>query len=38
VDVAEDGGAPIRGITPKFEGIIVQVGRTGEVIGTWFPK
>jgi hypothetical protein len=32
------GGAPIRGIKTKFEGIIVQVGRTGEVIGTWYPK
>jgi hypothetical protein len=32
------GGGQIRGIKTKFEGIIVQVGRTGEVIGTWYPK
>jgi hypothetical protein len=38
VDIAEEAGAPIRGIKPKFEGNIVQVGRTGEVIGSWSPK
>jgi hypothetical protein len=32
------GGGQLRGIKTKFEGVIVQVGRTGEVIGTWYPK
>ncbi len=31
-------GGVIRGIKTRFDGIIVQVGRTGEVIGTWYAK
>ncbi len=32
------GGGQLRGVKTKFDGVIVQIGRTGEVIGTWFPK
>ncbi|MCA2976876.1 MAG: hypothetical protein INH41_11470 [Myxococcaceae bacterium] len=32
------GGGPVRGVRARFDGVIVQIGRTGEVIGTWFAK
>ncbi len=32
------GGGTIKGVKTKFEGVVVQVGRTGELVGTWFNK
>lgn len=32
------GGGQIRGIKTRFDGVVVQVGRTGETIGTWYAK
>ncbi len=32
------GGGTIRGVKTKFEGIVVQVGRTGDLVGTWYSK
>jgi hypothetical protein len=32
------GGGQIRGIKTRFDGVIVQVGRTGELIGMWYAK
>lgn len=29
-------GGKMRGIRARFDGILIQVGRTGEVIGTWY--
>lgn len=31
------GGGQIRGIKTRFDGVIVQIGRTGETIGLWYP-
>lgn len=32
------GGGQLRGIKTRFEGIIVQVGRTGDLVGKWYPR
>lgn len=32
------GGGQIRGIKTRFDGVVVQVGRTGETIGAWYAK
>lgn len=32
------GGGTIKGVKARFEGIVVQVGRSGELVGTWFAK
>ena len=32
------GGGTNKGVKTKFEGVVVQVGRTGELVGTWFNK
>lgn len=32
------GGGTIRGIKTRFEGVVVQIGRTGETIGIWYPR
>lgn len=31
-------GGSIRGVRTKFEGVVVQIGRTGETIGTWYAR
>lgn len=32
------GGGSIKGIKTRFDGVIVQIGRTGETIGMWYAK
>ena len=32
------GGGTIKGVKTKFEGIIVQVGRTGDMVGQWYAS
>ena len=32
------GGGSIKGIKTRFDGAIVQIGRTGETIGMWYAK
>ncbi len=32
------GGGTIKGIKTRFDGVIVQIGRTGETIGMWYAK
>ncbi len=32
------GGGTMKGVRAKFDGVLVQVGRTGEVVGTWYAK
>ena len=32
------GGGTIRGVKIRFDGIVVQVGRTGETVGVWYAK
>lgn len=32
------GSGSIKGIKTRFDGVIVQIGRTGETIGMWYAK
>lgn len=32
------GGGQLRGIKARFDAVLVQVARTGEVLGTWYAK
>ncbi len=32
------GGGALRGVKARFDAVLVQVGRTGDVLGTWYSK
>ena len=32
------GGGTIKGVKARFDGVLVQVGRTGETVGVWTSK
>jgi hypothetical protein len=32
------GGGTMKGVKARFDAVLVQVGRTGEVVGTWYAK
>jgi len=34
VEPAKKGGGTLKGVKARFDAVLVQVGRTGEVIGT----
>jgi hypothetical protein len=36
--LTKKGGGTIKGVKARFDGVLVQVGRTGDTVGVWTSK